>query len=125
MLTSNRIIDIKRTPWFMRESRREGELDKIQNINYDIPGIIAHVFNFGTVVIETAGQAGNFVFEWVFDPAGVQADIFQRMGELEEDKKQSERQKREQELRDWFSVYTGMVTQGEIPGKFPSEESER
>jgi hypothetical protein len=125
MLTSNRIIDIKRTPWFMRESRREGELDKIENINYDIPGIIAHVFNFGTVVIETAGRAGNFVFEWVFDPAGVQADIFRRMGELEENKKQSERQKREQELQEWFSVYTGMVTQGEIPGKFPSEETER
>jgi hypothetical protein len=125
MLTSNRIIDIKRTPWFMRESRREGSLDMIQNISYDIPGLIAHIFNFGTVIIETAGRAGNFVFEWVFDPARVQADIFRRIDEFEESKKQSERQKREQELREWFSVYTGMVTQGEIPGKFLSEESER
>jgi CRP-like cAMP-binding protein len=125
MLTSNRIIDIKRTPWFMRESRREGNLDVIQNISYDMPGIMAHIFNFGTVVIETAGRAGDFDFEWVFDPAGVQADIFRRMDEFAESEKQSERRRREQELQEWFSVYTGMVTQGEIPGKFPSEESER
>jgi hypothetical protein len=125
MLTSNRIIDIKRTPWFMRESRRESNLDMIQNISYDIPGIISHIFNIGTVVIETAGRAGNFFFEWVFDPAGVQADIFRQIDEFEESKKQSERQRREQELQDWFSVYMGMAARGKIPGKFPSEESER
>ncbi len=125
MLTSNRIIDIKRTPWFMRESRREGSLDVIQNIYYDIPGIMAHIFNFGTVIIETAGRAGNFIFEWVFDPAGVQADIFRRMDEFEEEERQSEQGRREQELRDWFAVYQEMVAQGEIPGKSPPEESER
>lgn len=124
MLTSNRIIDIKRTPWFMRESRRESSLDVIQNISYDIPGIIAHIFNFGTVVIETAGRAGNFVFEWVFDPADVQADIFQRMDEFKESEKQSERRRRERELQDWFSVYQEMMAQGEIPGESPSEGSE-
>lgn len=125
ILTSNRIIDIKRTPWFMRESRRESSLDVIQNIYYDVPGIMAHIFNFGTVIIETAGRAGNFVFEWVFDPAGVQADIFRRMDELAESEKQSERQRREQELRDWFSVYREIVAQGEIPGESPPEESEQ
>ena len=125
MLTSNRIIDIKRTPWFMRESRRESSLDVIQNISYDMPGIMAHMFNFGTVVIETAGRAGDFDFEWVFDPAGVQADIFRRMDEFAESEKQSERRRREQELRDWFSVYRDMAAQGEIPGEPPSEESER
>ncbi|MFB0538157.1 MAG: cyclic nucleotide-binding domain-containing protein [Anaerolineae bacterium] len=125
ILTSNRIIDIKRIPWFMRESRRESSLDVIQNISYDIPGVIAHIFQIGTVIIETAGRAGNFVFEWVADPAGVQADIFRRMDEFEESERQSERRRREQELRDWFSVYQEMVAQGDIPGKSPSEEWEQ
>lgn len=76
VLTPDRVIDIKRLPLRLRTSQREGHLLNIQNVTYEVPGLLASLLNYGHVAIETAGQVGSFTFQAVFDPAGVQADIF-------------------------------------------------
>lgn len=40
-LTDERIIDIERLPFGLREKKRESELDRIQDIDVDIPNILA------------------------------------------------------------------------------------
>ena len=108
MITPDRIVDMEKSPFKLRETRREASLAMIQNVRATRPGLLAAVFNFGNVVVETAGQTGSFEFIDVADPPGVQRDIFayaercrQRQGEVE-------RKKRREELGDWLDAYHGL-----------------
>jgi len=80
VVTDTRIIDIEGTPFRIRgEQQREGTFDTIQNIYYDVPNLFSQLLNMGDVIIETAGTEATFTFEKVFDPSGVQEEIFNRM----------------------------------------------
>jgi uncharacterized membrane protein YdbT with pleckstrin-like domain len=79
-VTDRRIVDIEGTPFNLRgEQQREGTFDNIQNITYDIPNFFTKIINMGDVVIETAGSERTFTFDHVFNPSGVQEEIFNRM----------------------------------------------
>ncbi len=107
-LTDERIIDIERLPLGLREERREASLAMIQDIRYEIPGIVANLLDYGNVVIETAAREAVFTFDWVHQPRRVQQDIFARMEALREKAKQQERERRTSELVDWFAAYTDL-----------------
>jgi hypothetical protein len=103
-VTTSRIIDVERLPFYLREDRREASLGNIQNINLTIPGIIGRVLNYGSVTIETAG-AGAFTFDYVKDPRGVQAEIYSRMNTFQRLQSQEVAERHRTELLEWFSVY--------------------
>jgi hypothetical protein len=103
-VTATRIIDVERSPLFLREERREASLGVIQNINLEIPGILGNLLNYGSVKIETAG-AGAFTFDYVADPRTVQSEIFRRVEAFRSQQRQAEAGRRRSELLDWFSVY--------------------
>jgi hypothetical protein len=46
----------------------EAELDKIQDISFTSSGIMAAMFNYGDVSVETAGELPNINFETVPNP---------------------------------------------------------
>jgi hypothetical protein len=97
-------VDIERRPLFVSEERREASLGVIQNVNLEIPGFLAAAFDYGDVVIQTAG-AGNFTFNKVPNPHDVQNEIFRRIEAFREAQRQRERRRRQAELAEWFSVY--------------------
>jgi uncharacterized membrane protein YdbT with pleckstrin-like domain len=103
-VTSTRIIDVERLPFYLREERREASLGMIQNINLEIPGLAGQILNFGSVTIETAG-AGAFTFPYVVDPHQVQSEIFRRMEAFQQRQRQEEAERHRNELLDWFTVY--------------------
>jgi hypothetical protein len=103
-VTSTRIIDVERLPFYLREERREASLGVIQNVQFEIPGFLGKVLNFGSVTIETAG-AGAFTFDLVKDPSGVQSEIFRRMEAFQARQSQAAAEQHRSELRDWFAVY--------------------
>lgn len=104
-VTSQRVIDLKRRPFWLGEDRREAPLETVQNITYHIPGILARLLNTGTVIVQTAARSGDLQFDWVYDPAGVQQEIFRRMERFHQRKREEEARQRQAELSDWFSVY--------------------
>lgn len=124
-VTSTRIIVVERLPFYLRETRQEASLGRIQNITLEIPGILGKLLNYGSVKIETAG-GGAFTFSLVKDPRGVQAEIFRRVEDYQRRQRQEEAERRRTELLDWFSVYDGLrrsqppVTQA---ASLPQEES--
>ena len=103
-VTPTRIIDVERLPFYLREDRREASLGMIQNVQFEIPGLLGRVLNFGSVTIETAG-AGAFTFDLVKDPSGVQAEIFRRMEAFQGRQSQAAAERHRSELLDWFAVY--------------------
>jgi membrane protein YdbS with pleckstrin-like domain len=96
-VTDRYVIDIDRRPFGFGESRKQAQLDNIQNVEADRPNFLATIFNFGQVEVETAGADSNIVFESVSNPEGIKNDIFKKRSKFQaqKQKSQAERQRRE------------------------------
>jgi len=120
-LTDDRIIDLERLPLGLREERREASLAMIQDIGYEIPGIVANLLDYGNVVIETAGREAAFTFSWVHQPRRVQEEVFARMDAFREKERQRRRERRAHELLDWFATYADLSEENGSPADGPQD----
>jgi hypothetical protein len=66
-VTNERVIDID-FMFLLYKHFSEAELAKIQDISFTTSGITATVFNYGNVLVETAGELPNIEFEMVPHP---------------------------------------------------------
>lgn len=105
IISGDRLVDLKRRPLFLEELRRETTLDRVENIGLYIPGPIAQLLNYGTVVIETAGEIGGFRFEHVHAPRLVQQEVFNRLQRFRRQEREAEQKQRYNELAEWFREY--------------------
>jgi hypothetical protein len=71
VVTDQRVIDITQNGLFHRIVG-ETSLDNIQDVIYEIKGFKQTLFNYGNVMIHTAGPSGDIVFEEVEHPQRVQ-----------------------------------------------------
>lgn len=96
-VTDRYVIDIDRRPFGFGESRKQAQLDNIQDIEADRPNFLATLFNFGKVEVETAGADSNIIFENISDPERIKNDIFKKRTKFLEQKQkgQAEAQRRE------------------------------
>lgn len=74
IVTDRRVVDIDQRRLFNR-SISELLLDDVQDVGTDVKGLIATFFDFGTVMIQTAGSKPNFSFEQISHPKEVAAII--------------------------------------------------
>ncbi len=70
IVTNERIVDIDFF-YLLYKKFAQAELTKIQDINYTSGGIVAALFNYGNVTVETAGEAPNIIFEAIPFPEKV------------------------------------------------------
>lgn len=82
IVTNERIVDIDFVNLLYKDIA-ETQLERVQDISFDTKGIIGTVFNYGDVMIQTAGEVPNFAFERVPKPNEV-ADI---ISDIVKDKK--------------------------------------
>jgi uncharacterized membrane protein YdbT with pleckstrin-like domain len=76
IVTGERIIDNDQHGLFGR-SVSEMNLSRIQDVRSEIKGIIPSIFNYGLVIVETAGEEKNFRFEQIANPHHVRAQILE------------------------------------------------
>ena len=76
IVTDERIIDNDQQGLFSR-SVSEMNLSRIQDVHSEVKGIIASLFNYGLVVVETAGEEKNFRMEQVHNPHHIRASILE------------------------------------------------
>jgi len=70
IVTNKRIIDIDFL-YLLYKKFSEAQIVRIQDISFRTGGIMATMFNYGDVLIQTAGELPNFVFEKIPRPAEV------------------------------------------------------
>ncbi|HCM82474.1 MAG: hypothetical protein UV63_C0019G0012 [Microgenomates group bacterium GW2011_GWC1_43_11] len=70
IVTNHRIIDIDFL-FLLYRKFAEAKIEKIQDISFRTGGIMATVFDYGDVLIQTASELPNFVFEKVPRPSEV------------------------------------------------------
>jgi len=78
-VTNEKVIDIERKPFGLSEQRREAGLDRIQNVQSNLPTFLANTLNFGNVLIKTAAADEGFTFDLVANPRRVQQEIMRRI----------------------------------------------
>lgn len=102
MVTDDQIVDLDRKP-LGKVRRRSAPLENILSIEYERRGIWGYLFNFGTVFIDVG--ATKLSFDHVYHPSKVQEDIFYRMGERLERKRQFELETERERVSEWIASY--------------------
>ncbi len=105
IVTDDRIIDIEMQPLGLNAKRREGGLEKVQNVVAQQNGIWAKIFGYGDVVISTAAVDEGFTFNMVSKPQVVQSVIFQKLNQFRVRDERRRATQRQQELIEALSVY--------------------
>lgn len=77
IITDERIIDVD----FLNLTTKkvsDADIDKIQDVSFTNAGAVGAIFNYGDVLVQTAAEIVEFVFERVPNPAGI-ANVLQRL----------------------------------------------
>jgi len=82
IVTNRRILDFRKIPFFF-EKRDEAQLSRVQDVRINIPNFIAILFDFGDVIVQTAGMKGQIVFTVVPNPKRVQARLFELVAQVQ------------------------------------------
>jgi uncharacterized membrane protein YdbT with pleckstrin-like domain len=101
-VTSEQIMDIKRTP-LGREDRKAAMLENILSINYRRRGLVGVLLNYGTVNIQVGTE--SLIFDFVRDPSSVQREIFRRMAERQSALRQAEIDAERDRMSQWITAY--------------------
>ncbi len=107
MVTIDQIFDVNKKP-FGAETRKSAPLANILSLKYERPGLLGILLNFGTVVATVAGA--EFRFEGVFDPVGVQNDIYRRQEMQKARKEAADTARKNEEMADWLLAYRQVET---------------
>jgi len=77
IITDERIIDIDFLD-LIRKKVADADIDKIQDVSFNNADAFGAIFNYGNVLVQTAAEIVEFVFDRVPNPAKV-ADVLQRL----------------------------------------------
>jgi len=67
VITNENLIQVRQFSLFSRQTSQLN-LANIHDVSADQEGILAYTFGFGTLTVETAGEAANFIFKTAKDP---------------------------------------------------------
>ena len=123
VVTQDEVIDqVRRLAIFpfwgiYTEDRRRASLSNVQYVDLRIPNPLALLFNFGDVIVRTAGAEGTLNFRFVNNPRHVYAEILRYLNEFEERQRQRQFEERSAEMAQWFETYHDVLRRNN-----PSEE---
>ncbi len=71
VITGIRVVDVVQEGLFSHNIS-ELHIDKIEDVTSKTDGLFGTIFNYGDVIIQTAGAVEHFVFDNVPNPAGIE-----------------------------------------------------
>lgn len=107
ILLEDRIIDITRLP-LIYEQRTEAPLAMVQNATVSRTGW-GVLFDYGSVLVETAGYARPILFENVPHPQRIQEQIFQQIDALAKKQRAEGQAQLAAQTQQWFAAYHTLV----------------
>ncbi|MBN1811674.1 MAG: cyclic nucleotide-binding domain-containing protein, partial [Anaerolineae bacterium] len=91
--------------WLYSETRRSASLANVQYVDLRIPNLVAMIFNYGDVIVQTAGATGRLDFMFVRNPRRVHATILRHLAEFQEHERQRQFEERWQDMAQWLEAY--------------------
>lgn len=120
-IEAGHIRAIHKRPLWLGEQRREAALDRIQEVSLKKNGLLALIFDFGDLVIQTAGEAQPLLFEMVGHPEWIQSEIFLKKLEREAQAEEDGKRGQFKEFAQFVDVYHQAIEQGVIPARKPKD----
>jgi len=117
IVTEDAVIDVERQLaifplWFIyTEDRRQASLANVQFVDFKVPNPIAVIFNYGDVIVQTAGAEGTLTFLFVSNPAHVHAEVMRRVQDFQDRQRRREFDERWGDMPQWFETYRDMMAQ--------------
>lgn len=102
LVTNDQIVDLYRKP-LGSEERRSAPLGNVLSLKYERPGALGLLLNYGSVIAKVG--ADELRFEGVFDPVGVQNDIYRRMEAVKARKEAADAARQREEMSRWMAAY--------------------
>jgi hypothetical protein len=106
LVTGEQIIDLYRKP-FGQETRKSAPLANVLSLKYERPGILGALLNYGSVTARVGAE--ELRFDGVFDPVGVQNDIYRRIEDQKARKEASDVTRRRDELAYYMGIYHEVI----------------
>lgn len=116
VLTDDKIIDIEMKPFGLDYKRREGNLERVQSVDFKRLGLLSVIFNYGTVTIRTAAADEGYDFIMVPNPKHVQEVVFQKLDALRQRQEAKKAEDRQREMIESLQVYDDIRGMGEREG---------
>lgn len=101
-LDHERLYHIESLPFGLREQSKETLISKITDVMYLVPGPLANIMDYGSVVIKTPGEATEFVFAGIPHPRAVQQEIMSR---VDDTRRKSAGPSTDREMEAWIRAY--------------------
>ena len=76
VVTNQRVVDSVKKHWF-HHSMASADLDDVEDISIKKEGIFPTMFNFGNLLLQTAGERPNFVLSGIPEPSKILALVDQ------------------------------------------------
>ena len=122
-ITDSQVVDYKKIV-LGPEQRHTAPLLEIRSLDYEHPGLLARLLDFGNVYIYTGGDK-PLVFRHVANPAQAQYDIFLRMEQLRRRKAMEAWQKERERFIEWLAAYHTLAKEAFTPPSLsPKKEDE-
>ncbi|MEP7356341.1 MAG: PH domain-containing protein, partial [Anaerolineales bacterium] len=102
MVTADQIFDINKKP-LGAEVKKSAPFTSVNSLRYERPGLLGVMLNFGNVVATVPGA--EFRFDGVFDPVGVQNDVYRRIEAQKAKKQAGEDARLREEMVNWLEDY--------------------
>ncbi len=102
VLTPSAVRDVKRLPLYLHETSTQAGLDAIQDVSYTIPNPFAEMFNYGDILIQTAGPQGELKWRNVPDPREVRREINERIADFQRRRAERARQEMDDNIQQWL-----------------------
>lgn len=119
VLTPDQLIDSERKPFWLEEKVKVLGLGQIQNVRFERSNLLQNILNFGTVVVQTAGQDTGLVFLNIPNPREVEERILEALEKYKQRQSDRDRQQRRREFLDWFGEYHRLLNEKEKPSSQP------
>jgi len=103
IVTNKRVVHEERVP-LVYESRTEAFLHTVQDVQQVRAGLLAQLYNFGDLIIETAGERGHVIFRQIPNPAETRDIIFEQIERVRAGARAEERAAIRDTLRRQFGV---------------------
>ena len=115
-VTEDRLIDSERTPFGFHQRSVETTLDRVQDITFLKPNILATWLDYGDLKIETGGAQGQLIFTSIAQPQRASQEIFRRRAVHRTRKEQLDAKEQRAQVLDWFMEYSRFLQERHAVG---------
>ncbi|MCS7071369.1 MAG: hypothetical protein NZM00_07685, partial [Anaerolinea sp.] len=105
ILGRDRITLVHRRPLFLQNEEQIIRLAQVDNVMSEVTGPLNTLLNRGTIRISLLGSNEAKIFDKVYDPASIQAELSHRQSQYKASEQQTGARDQQQQMAEYIAVY--------------------